>query len=81
MVYVTHDQTEAMTMADRVVLMRDGRVEQNGPPEELYSRPATSFTARFIGTPPMNLIARGGRLIGIRPSISGSCRRTVIRRA
>jgi sn-glycerol 3-phosphate transport system ATP-binding protein len=67
MVYVTHDQTEAMTMADRVVLMRDGRVEQNGPPEELYSRPATSFTARFIGTPPMNLIARGGKLIGVRP--------------
>jgi sn-glycerol 3-phosphate transport system ATP-binding protein len=67
MVYVTHDQTEAMTMADRVVLMRDGRVEQNGPPEELYSRPATSFTARFIGTPPMNLIARGEKLIGIRP--------------
>src|SRR4051794_33555947 len=67
MVYVTHDQTEAMTMADRVVLMRDGQVEQNGPPEELYSRPATSFTARFIGTPPMNLITRGGKLIGIRP--------------
>src|SRR3954469_21816033 len=67
MVYVTHDQTEAMTMADRVVLMRDGRVEQNGPPEELYSRPATAFTARFIGTPPMNLITREGRLIGIRP--------------
>jgi sn-glycerol 3-phosphate transport system ATP-binding protein len=67
MVYVTHDQTEAMTMADRVVLMRDGQVEQNGPPEELYSRPATAFTARFIGTPPMNLITRDGRLIGIRP--------------
>src|SRR5437763_76945 len=67
MVYVTHDQTEAMTMADRVVLMRDGRAEQNGSPEQLYSRPATSFTARFLGTPPMNLIARGDRLIGIRP--------------
>jgi sn-glycerol 3-phosphate transport system ATP-binding protein len=67
MVYVTHDQTEAMTMADRVVLMRDGRIEQNGPPEQLYSRPATAFTARFIGTPPMNLIARDDRLIGIRP--------------
>ena len=67
MVYVTHDQTEAMTMADRVVLMQDGRVEQNGPPEELYSRPATAFTARFIGTPPMNLITKEGRLIGIRP--------------
>jgi sn-glycerol 3-phosphate transport system ATP-binding protein len=67
MVYVTHDQTEAMTMADRVVLMRDGQVEQNGRPEELYSRPATSFTARFIGTPPMNLVTRGEKLIGIRP--------------
>jgi sn-glycerol 3-phosphate transport system ATP-binding protein len=67
MVYVTHDQTEAMTMADRVVLMRDGRVEQNGSPEELYNRPATAFTARFIGTPPMNLIPRDDRLIGIRP--------------
>jgi ABC-type sugar transport system ATPase subunit len=67
MVYVTHDQTEAMTMADRVVLMRDGRIEQNGPPEALYSRPETAFTARFIGTPPMNLIARNGMQIGIRP--------------
>src|SRR3954463_13497718 len=67
MVYVTHDQTEAMTMADRVVLMREGHVEQNGSPEELYNRPATAFTARFIGTPPMNLIGRGDRLIGIRP--------------
>ena len=67
MVYVTHDQTEAMTMADRVVLMRDGRVEQNGTPEELYNRPATAFTARFIGTPPMNLIARDGKLLGVRP--------------
>jgi sn-glycerol 3-phosphate transport system ATP-binding protein len=67
MVYVTHDQTEAMTMADRVVLMRDGHVEQNGSPEELYSRPATAFTARFIGTPPMNLIGGNGATIGIRP--------------
>jgi sn-glycerol 3-phosphate transport system ATP-binding protein len=67
MVYVTHDQTEAMTMADRVVLMRDGHVEQNGPPEQLYSRPATTFAARFIGTPPMNLIESGERTIGIRP--------------
>jgi sn-glycerol 3-phosphate transport system ATP-binding protein len=67
MVYVTHDQTEAMTMADRVVLMRDGHVEQNGAPEQLYSRPATAFTARFIGTPPMNLIEGGATTIGIRP--------------
>ncbi|MGL9618184.1 ABC transporter ATP-binding protein [Bradyrhizobium sp. U531] len=67
MVYVTHDQTEAMTMADRVVLMRDGRIEQNGSPEELYNRPATAFTARFIGTPPMNLVRQAGHLMGIRP--------------
>ncbi|HEY3679863.1 MAG TPA: ABC transporter ATP-binding protein [Bradyrhizobium sp.] len=67
MVYVTHDQTEAMTMADRVILMRDGRIEQNGPPEALYNRPETAFTARFIGTPPMNLIAQEGMLVGIRP--------------
>ncbi len=67
MVYVTHDQTEAMTMADRVVLMRDGRVEQNGTPEELYNRPATEFTARFIGTPPMNIMKQSNMLLGVRP--------------
>src|SRR3978361_1586214 len=67
MVYVTHDQTEAMTMADRPVLMREGRIEQNGAPEELYNRPATTFTARFIGTPPMNLIESGARKTGLRP--------------
>src|SRR6195952_741165 len=68
MVYVTHDQTEAMTMADRVVLMRDGHVEKKGPPEQLYSRPATAFTARFIGTPPMNLITSSDdKMMGIRP--------------
>ncbi|MBR0816601.1 ABC transporter ATP-binding protein [Bradyrhizobium liaoningense] len=67
MIYVTHDQTEAMTMADRVVLMRDGRIEQSGSPEELYNHPATAFTARFIGTPPMNLLRQDDRLIGVRP--------------
>jgi sn-glycerol 3-phosphate transport system ATP-binding protein len=56
MLYVTHDQLEAMTMADQVVLMRQGRVEQDGTPAELYERPATIFTARFIGTPPMNVV-------------------------
>jgi len=56
MVYVTHDQTEAMTMADRVVLLRDGRIEQVGSPDELYARPRTAFTAGFIGAPPMNLL-------------------------
>jgi sn-glycerol 3-phosphate transport system ATP-binding protein len=56
-VYVTHDQTEAMSMADQVVLLNQGRVEQAGTPRELYARPATTFAARFIGTPPMNLVA------------------------
>ena len=56
MVYVTHDQTEAMTMADRVVLLRDGRIEQVGAPDELYANPRTAFTAGFIGAPPMNLL-------------------------
>ena len=69
MVYVTHDQTEAMTMADRVVLLRNGRIEQVGTPEELYARPATAFTAGFIGAPPMNLLAPngGGMIVGVRP--------------
>ena len=56
MVYVTHDQTEAMSMADQVILLRDGRVEQDATPAELYARPATVFAARFIGTPPMNVL-------------------------
>ena len=55
-IYVTHDQVEAMTMAERVVVMNKGRVEQHGPPLELYHRPETLFVARFLGTPPMNLI-------------------------
>jgi sn-glycerol 3-phosphate transport system ATP-binding protein len=69
MVYVTHDQTEAMTMADRVVLLKDGRIEQVGSPEELYSRPATAFTASFVGSPPMNLLRLNGsgEITGIRP--------------
>ncbi|ANN75804.1 ABC transporter ATP-binding protein [Bordetella flabilis] len=56
MVYVTHDQTEAMSMADQVVLLRGGAVEQCDTPDGLYARPATEFAARFIGTPPMNLM-------------------------
>ncbi len=59
MIYVTHDQIEAMTMADQVILMNDGAIEQAGPPSELYERPATMFAARFIGAPPMNLIEAG----------------------
>jgi sn-glycerol 3-phosphate transport system ATP-binding protein len=56
MVYVTHDQVEAMSMADRVLLLNAGRIEQNGAPVELYETPANVFVARFIGTPPMNLL-------------------------
>jgi sn-glycerol 3-phosphate transport system ATP-binding protein len=55
MLYVTHDQTEAMGMADQIVLLRDGRIEQDAAPAEVYARPATRFVASFIGTPPMNL--------------------------
>jgi sn-glycerol 3-phosphate transport system ATP-binding protein len=56
MLYVTHDQVEAMTMADQVVLMRSGRIEQDAAPAALYEKPATMFAARFVGTPPMNVI-------------------------
>ncbi|GKX33350.1 MAG: ABC transporter ATP-binding protein [Rhizobiaceae bacterium MnEN-MB40S] len=55
-VYVTHDQTEAMTMADRIVVMHDGRVEQMGTPLDIYDRPASTFVATFIGMPAMNLL-------------------------
>src|SRR3989440_9591608 len=54
-VYVTHDQVEAMTMADRIAVMHDGRIEQLGEPLELYDRPATLFVAQFIGSPAMNV--------------------------
>src|SRR6185295_8118235 len=56
MVYVPHDQIEAMTMADRIVLMRDGRVEQQRAPLDLYERPATKYVAGFLGSPSMNFI-------------------------
>ena len=57
MVYVTHDQIEAMTMADRIVVLRDGRIEQVGTPSELYSQPDNIFVAGFIGSPRMNLLS------------------------
>ena len=56
-VYVTHDQVEAMTLGDRIAVMRDGRVEQFGTPDDIYSRPATRFVAEFIGSPAMNFVA------------------------
>jgi multiple sugar transport system ATP-binding protein len=63
-VYVTHDQVEAMTMADRIVVMHDGRIEQIGTPLELYDRPGNLFVAQFIGSPAMNvvngIVRRGG---------------------
>ena len=55
-IYVTHDQVEALTMADRVMLMNGGKIEQFAPPLELYDRPASVFVAGFVGTPPMNLV-------------------------
>ncbi len=56
-IYVTHDQVEALTMADRVMLLNEGRIEQFAAPLELYDRPASVFVAGFVGTPPMNLVA------------------------
>jgi ABC-type sugar transport system ATPase subunit len=74
-VYVTHDQEEAMTLGGRVAVMRDGAIEQIAPPLEVYARPANTFVARFIGAPPMNLVpaqtfgldAPDGALAGVRP--------------
>ena len=72
-VYVTHDQVEAMTMADKIVVLNAGRIEQVGSPLELYNRPANLFVAGFIGSPKMNLItgaaaaAEGAATIGVRP--------------
>jgi multiple sugar transport system ATP-binding protein len=63
-IYVTHDQVEAMTMADRIVVMRDGVVEQVGSPLELYDRPTTLFVAGFIGSPSMNLLKGSVRTDG-----------------
>jgi lactose/L-arabinose transport system ATP-binding protein len=66
MIYVTHDQTEAMTMADRIVVLRAGKVEQIGAPLDLYDNPVNQFVAGFIGSPRMNFLAAeslgGGRL-------------------
>jgi sn-glycerol 3-phosphate transport system ATP-binding protein len=67
MLYVTHDQAEAISMADQVVLINKGRIEQIAPPDGIYEKPATLFAARFIGTPPMNIIklAPSGDLLAI----------------
>lgn len=78
MIYVTHDQTEAMSLADQVILLREGKIVQMGAPLQLYEEPATSFAAQFIGTPPMNVLKGAdlegqftqepsAKFIGIRP--------------
>lgn len=73
MVYVTHDQIEAMTLADRIVVLQDGQIEQVGVPMELYNNPANLFVAGFIGSPKMNFISKQDasslkvKIIGIRP--------------
>ncbi len=73
MIYVTHDQTEAMTLADKIVVLRDGRVEQIGSPMALYNDPANRFVAGFLGSPAMNFFPAGlvregdGRTMGVRP--------------
>src|SRR5690606_19903046 len=78
MIYVTHDQIEAMTLADRIVVLRDGRVEQIGSPRELYERPDNLFVAPFIGSPKMNIlkaasatglgaVPQGAASVGVRP--------------
>ena len=70
--FVTHDQVEAMTLAERMIVMNAGRMEQFGTPEEVYHRPQTTFVASFIGSPPMNLLQKApgipeGRILGVRP--------------
>lgn len=73
MIYVTHDQIEAMTLADKIVVLRDGRIEQVGSPLELYNNPANRFVAGFLGSPSMNFLQgsvpglRPGFTIGLRP--------------
>lgn len=66
-VYVTHDQVEAMTMGDRVAVLKDGILQQVAPPRELYDAPVNEFVAGFIGSPAMNLFPGGGVTLGVRP--------------
>jgi sn-glycerol 3-phosphate transport system ATP-binding protein len=70
--FVTHDQVDAMTLAQRMIVMNDGAMEQFGTPEEVYNRPSSTFVASFIGSPPMNLLKQApglpaGQILGIRP--------------
>ncbi len=77
-VYVTHDQIEAMTLGDKVAVMKDGIIQQFGTPREIYNDPANLFVAGFMGSPPMNFIPlrlqrRGGLLVGLLDSADGHC--------
>lgn len=73
MIYVTHDQVEAMTMSDRIVVMDRGVVQQCDRPLDVYRRPANLFVAGFVGTPPMNLVKAGHRIMGFRPESLQLC--------
>jgi multiple sugar transport system ATP-binding protein len=66
-IYVTHDQVEAMGMGDRIIVMYEGRIRQIGPPQDVYDDPADTFVATFLGSPPMNLVARDDTVVGFRP--------------
>jgi multiple sugar transport system ATP-binding protein len=66
-VYVTHDQAEAMTLGHRVAVLHEGKLQQVGPPRELYERPANLFVAGFIGSPSMNFLPQNGKVAGFRP--------------
>ncbi len=66
-IYVTHDQTEAMGLGDRIAVLDKGAIRQVGPPVDVYDHPADTFVATFIGSPPMNLVPHDGALIGFRP--------------
>jgi len=68
-IYVTHDQVEAMGLGDRIVVMKAGKVRQVGTPKDIYSHPADTFVATFIGSPPMNLVETGPTTVGFRPEI------------
>ena len=79
--FVTHDQVEAMTLAQRMMVMNAGVMEQFGTPEEVYNRPASTFVASFIGSPPMNLLKNApgcfnGQVLGIRPEHLDICNST-----
>ena len=66
-IYVTHDQVEAMGLGDRIAVLDKGRLQQVGTPDDVYHHPANTFVATFVGSPPMNLLRRDGRIVGFRP--------------